>query len=188
MENHDINKEIAVVEKKLITDEAQLTELIEELIDIEEHARHERPVPHARHYRIKVDGTYHVVHSPEISCEEILRLAGQLGFLEFNVLQHFRGGHEEVIEPHAKVNLRRTGVERFTTAAKMAEVTIDTRKLQIQAGSYSLTELKTALSVDAGKVLDEVIGGEFRELTDQHRIHIKGGEIFVSHVRTGKSS
>jgi hypothetical protein len=86
------------------------------------------------------------------------------------------------------VNLRSPGIERFITVVKMVEVTIDAHKVQIQAGSYTLAELKAALSIEPGKVLDEVVGGEFRELTDEHRIHIKGGEIFVSHVRTGKSS
>ena len=187
MENNDINREIAVV-NRLITEEARMAELVEELIDIEEHARHERPVPHAEHYRIKVDGTYHVVHSPEISSEEILRLAGRQGFLVFNVVQHFCGGREELIEPHAIVNLRAPGVERFTTAARMVEITVDSRKMLIQAGSYTLAELKIALSVEPGRVLDQVIGGEFRELSDQHRIHITGCEVFVSHVRTGQSS
>lgn len=187
MKSNDSNRETAVV-NQLIAEEARVAELVEELIDIEEHARHDHPVPHARHYRIKVDGACHVVHNPEISGQEILQLAGRQGFLVFKAIQHFRSGCEEVIEPHAKVNLRSPGVERFTTVAKMVEVAIDTRKVQIQAGSYMLAELKAALSVEPGKVLDEVVGGEFRELSDKHRIHIKGGEIFVSHVRTGKSS
>lgn len=187
MKSNDSNRETAVV-NELIADEARVAELVEDLIDIEEHARHERPVPLGRHYRIKVDGAYHVVHSPEISGEEVLQLAGRQGFLVFNVIQHLRGGREEVIEPHARVNLRSPGVERFTTAAKMVGVTIDARKVRIQAGSYTLAELKAALSVESGKILDEVVGGEFRELNDKHRIHVKGGEIFVSHVRTGKSS
>lgn len=187
MKNNDSNRETAVV-NQLIAEDARVAELVEELIDIEEHARHERPVPHARHYRIKIDGAYHVVYSPEVSGEEILRLAGHQGCFVFDVIQHLRGGREEVIEPHAKVNLRSPGTERFVTAAKMVEVSIDTRKVRIQAGSYTLAELKVVLSVEPGKVLDEVVGGEFRELTDNHRIHIKGGEIFVSHVRTGKSS
>jgi hypothetical protein len=37
-------------------------------------------------------------------------------------------------------------------------------------------------------VLDQVIGGEFRELADNQTIQIVGGEIFVSHVRQGQSS
>jgi hypothetical protein len=36
--------------------------------------------------------------------------------------------------------------------------------------------------------LDEVVRGEFKPLDDNAHIDIKGGEIFVSHVRTGGSS
>jgi hypothetical protein len=36
--------------------------------------------------------------------------------------------------------------------------------------------------------LDEVVHGEFKPLDDNAHIDIKGGEIFVSHVRTGGSS
>jgi len=46
-----------------------------------------------------------------------------------------------------------------------------------------VTELKRVLGVDPSRVLDEVIGGEFKELPDNGTAHIKGGEIFVSHVR-----
>jgi hypothetical protein len=187
MNNNDINTEMAVV-KELTAEEARIAELVDELIDIEEHARHERPVPHARHYKIRVDGNYHVVDTPKISGEDILKLAGRKCPLVFNVIQHFRGGRQAVIDRYQKVDLRESGVERFTTAAEMVQVTIDSRPKDVQAGSYTLAELKVALSVDPGRVLDQVVGGEFRELSDQQRIHIKGGEIFVSHVRTGQSS
>jgi hypothetical protein len=36
--------------------------------------------------------------------------------------------------------------------------------------------------------LDEVVHGEFKPLDDNAHIHVKGGDIFVSHVRTGGSS
>jgi hypothetical protein len=36
--------------------------------------------------------------------------------------------------------------------------------------------------------LDEVVHGEFKALDDNSHIDVKGGEIFVSHVRTGGSS
>ena len=51
-----------------------------------------------------------------------------------------------------------------------------------------MTELKRVLGVDPSRVLDEVIGGEFKELPDNGMVHVKGGEIFVSHVRQGQSS
>ncbi len=58
----------------------------------------------------------------------------------------------------------------------------------MQAGTYVVSALKEALKVHPAKVLDEVIQGEFKELADPERVHVKGGEVFVSHVRRGQSS
>ncbi len=67
-------------------------------------------------------------------------------------------------------------------------VTIDGAPKEIHRGSYVVAELKAALDVDPTRALDEVINGEFKPLDDTARITIKGGEIFVSHVRQGGSS
>lgn len=68
------------------------------------------------------------------------------------------------------------------------KVTIDGTVKSIHRGSYVVQELKAALEVDPSLALDEVINGKFEPLDDTHRITIKGGEIFVSHVRQGGSS
>jgi hypothetical protein len=67
-------------------------------------------------------------------------------------------------------------------------VTVDGVRKQIHRGSYVVIELKAALDVDPSRALDQVIKGEFKPLDDTHRITIKGGEVFVSHVRQGGSS
>lgn len=67
-------------------------------------------------------------------------------------------------------------------------VTVDTVPKTVHRGSYTVAEFKEVVGVDPAKELDEVIGGEFKLLDDAARIVIKGGEIFVSHVRTGASS
>lgn len=67
-------------------------------------------------------------------------------------------------------------------------VTIDGVKKPIRRGTYVVAELKSALDVDPSRALDEVIKGEFKPLDDTQRITIKGGEVFVSHVRQGGSS
>lgn len=173
----------------LIAEEAEdLVELTEELADLEELARNERQVPHARRYKIKIDHIYHEVPRPEISGEGILKLAGKIGDLVFEVLQHFRGGREERIGYHQIVNLRTPGVERFTTVPKLVEITVDTKPVTIQAGCYVVSVLKEKVGVAADRVLDQVIHGEFKELPDQSRVSVECGEIFVSHVRRGQSS
>jgi hypothetical protein len=67
-------------------------------------------------------------------------------------------------------------------------VTINGDDKNIHRGSYLVSELKTALGVEAAKELDEVIGGDFKPLDDTARITIKGGEAFVGHARRGGSS
>ena len=72
---------------------------------------------------------------------------------------------------------------------KQIAVTIDTRRKEIAAGEYTGATLKDALGVPADYDLDQVLNGEFVEITDGAKIVLeKGGEHFVSHVRRGGSS
>ena len=137
---------------------------------------------------LKVDDKYHEWPKAHITGTQLLHLAGRDGQLVFAVFENFRHGEPELISPHAEADLRKHGVEKFTTAPKLVQVTIDGKHKPIQAGTYTVTELKRVLGVDPSRVLDEVMGGEFKELPDNGTVHIKGGEIFVSHVRQGQSS
>ena len=67
-------------------------------------------------------------------------------------------------------------------------VTVDGKLQTIHRGSHLVSELKQLWNIDASRALDEVVGGEFKPLDDNARTTIKGGEIFVSHVREGGSS
>lgn len=67
-------------------------------------------------------------------------------------------------------------------------VTVDSVRKTVHRGSYVVAEFKQKVGVNANLELDEVIDGQFKPLDDGSRIVIKGGEIFVSHVRTGGSS
>jgi hypothetical protein len=67
-------------------------------------------------------------------------------------------------------------------------VTIDGEPKSIQARSYPLDQLKDALGVPADKDLDQVIDGVIHPLSDQKPVKIKGGEQFISHVKTGGSA
>jgi len=67
-------------------------------------------------------------------------------------------------------------------------VTIDNRKVEIQAREYSVAQLKTALGVDPSRELEQVVDGKLVPLDDNAKIHVRGGESFVSHVRGGGSS
>lgn len=188
MNQEELNQELGDVKQAVAIEAVELAAIEVELADIEQYCLHGKPVPHARTYRIKVDNQYHEWPKADITGNQLLHLAGRDGHLVYEVFENFRHGEPELISPHAEANLRKHGVEKFTTAPKLVQVTIDGKPKTIQAGTYTVAELKRVLGVDPSRVLDEVIGGEFKELPDNGTAHVKGGEIFVSHVRQGQSS
>ncbi len=71
---------------------------------------------------------------------------------------------------------------------KEVAVTVDGKTSQVPEGTYVVSEFKKLVGVDPSKELDEVVHGELKALDDNQKIHIKGGEIFISHARQGGSS
>jgi hypothetical protein len=67
-------------------------------------------------------------------------------------------------------------------------VTVDGRAHHLPEGTYVVSEFKRLVGVPPSKELDEVVRGELKPLDDNQTIHIKGGEVFVSHARQGGSS
>lgn len=67
-------------------------------------------------------------------------------------------------------------------------VSVNAHEYLLHRGSWVVFELKRAVGVAADRELDEVVDGEFRPLLDDERVTLKGGEVFVSHVRQGASS
>ena len=188
MNPEGLNPELGAVEEAVAIEAVEMAAIEVELADIEHCCLHGQPVPSARAYRIKVDNQYHEWPKAHITGHQLLHLSGREGRLVFEVFENFRHGEPELISPHAEANLRKHGVEKFTTAPKLVQVTIDNEHKIIQAGTYTVTELKRVLGVDPSRVLDEVVCGEFKELPDNGTVHVKGGEIFISHVRQGQSS
>ena len=71
---------------------------------------------------------------------------------------------------------------------KEVTVTVDGRTHELPEATYIVSEFKKLVGVDGSKELDQVVHGELKPLDDNHRIHIKGGEVFISHARQGGSS
>jgi hypothetical protein len=65
---------------------------------------------------------------------------------------------------------------------------VDGKPVRVLEGNYVVSEFKRLVGVDAARELDEVVHGELRPLNDNQVIHIKGGEVFISHARSGGSS
>ena len=75
-------------------------------------------------------------------------------------------------------------------AAHIHEVTVivDGVEQKVPKGTYIVSQFKALVGVDPAKELDEVVHGQLKPLDDNAEVTIKGGEKFVSHVRTGGSS
>jgi hypothetical protein len=70
----------------------------------------------------------------------------------------------------------------------LVKITLDGKLHEVFKGDYLVGAFKSKLNVPADYELDEVINGEFKALNDEAKVDIKGGEVFVSHVRQGASS
>jgi hypothetical protein len=71
---------------------------------------------------------------------------------------------------------------------KTITVTVDGQQKQIERGNYSVAEFKSLVGVADNMDLDELVNGKFEPVDESKKLHIKGEEIFVSHVKTGQSS
>lgn len=67
-------------------------------------------------------------------------------------------------------------------------VTINGNDKQVQSKEWKVADLKAALGVDAALELEQIISGTLTPLAEDGKVHVKGGEKFVSHVRAGGSS
>jgi hypothetical protein len=67
-------------------------------------------------------------------------------------------------------------------------VTVDGKAWRVPEGTYVVSEFKKLVGVDPSKELDEVVHGELKPLDDNQKIHIRGGEVFISHARQGGSA
>jgi len=86
------------------------------------------------------------------------------------------------------IEIERHGGHQGKRHAHLVIVTIDTHPKQLRPGRYLISVLKRALGVDPSYELEQLQAGKLVPLSDDAHIHIKGGESFVSHVRSGASS
>lgn len=71
---------------------------------------------------------------------------------------------------------------------KSIKVTVDGKPFTVEKHKYLVSEFKQLVGVPPDYELDQVIDGVFTQLVDTAEIHLKNGDIFVSHVRQGGSS
>lgn len=86
-----------------------------EEVDVEDCSNSGKPVPPARHYRIRVGDEKFKVDVPHMLGREILALAGLCNIEQHALYQKLKGGETLVIAPDEKVDFTAPGVERFVT-------------------------------------------------------------------------
>ena len=92
------------------------------------------------------------------------------------------------MEPNSnEVSVAKTKPEHPQTGP-IVTVIVDTQPKEVHRGDYIVSDFKKLVGVDPTRELDQVVAGEFKPLDDNARIVIKGGEVFVSHLRTGASA
>ena len=79
-------------------------------------------------------------------------------------------------------------IENDKPEHKHIMVTVDGKSFTVEKHKYLVSEFKQLAGVAPDYELDKVIDGVFTPLVDTAEIHLKNGDIFVSHVRQGGSS
>lgn len=67
-------------------------------------------------------------------------------------------------------------------------ITINGTSKLIHRGRRTVVEIKTLGGVPLADELEQLIAGKLTPLPDAGAVTIKGGEVFVSHVRSGGSA
>lgn len=111
------DKQNGAVETEAVFDNPDLSEQggeVPELVVIEELVRQKKHIPQAKKYRIRIDKKHYEVTSAIITGREILALAAKNPD-EWKLYQ-IRAGHQPTqIAPDEIVDLRKHGIERFST-------------------------------------------------------------------------
>jgi hypothetical protein len=113
MENDKGERETPPEERVLIEGIEEIETLLEEIIDLEIHAREGKRAPRARGYRFKVNDVPYVWHAPSITGREVLTLAGLTPPEKYSLRVKVLGQKPHKVELDESVDLRRPGIEKF---------------------------------------------------------------------------
>jgi len=68
------------------------------------------------------------------------------------------------------------------------KITVNDVQREIHRGRQSVSEIKTVGEVPLNYMLEHLINGKLTPLDDNGSVVIKGGEIFIGHIKDGASS
>ncbi len=111
-----------------------------------------------------------------------------LGVPSSDIFERIVDGETKSLEDNTTVII--IGGELFLSRLRehKVEVTVDHEHDHVFPGPYIVSTFKEIVHVPPSKVLEQVVAGELKLLEDTETIVIRGGEVFLSHVRTGGSS
>ena len=67
-------------------------------------------------------------------------------------------------------------------------ITINDTERSIHRGRQTVVEIKAVGEVTLNHELEQIIDGKFVPLEDNGSVVIKGGEVFISHIKNGGSA
>lgn len=70
----------------------------------------------------------------------------------------------------------------------VANIIVDNTHYKVREGDWVVSDLKSAVGVDASKVLAEISPHGLNDLDDGNVVHVRDGTRLMSHARTGASS
>jgi hypothetical protein len=173
-----------------MTDERQEPKPEEAEVDLLDYAGRGEAVPHARYYRVTVDGEKYRVETPEPTGKALLDLAGKSPW-GFELIEEFAHPHEnDVVDPGEKVNLRKPGLKGFITAHKeIVSIFIQGNPYEIKRGEWTVAQILALVGkTPEGYILLEEKDGPPVPVPEDRPIKIRGGELFFVQVKSGGSS
>lgn len=158
-------------------------------IDLLEFAERGEEVPHAREYRVRIDGETVKVDTPCPTGEALLCKVGKRP-CAFELIEEFVHRDNDVVEPNEKVNLRKHGLKGFITAHKeIVTIFINGDPYPIERGERTVVEILSKVDqTPEGYTLMEEKGGPPLPSPPNLPVEICGCEIFHSQAQTGGSS
>jgi sulfur carrier protein ThiS len=158
-------------------------------IDLLEFAQRGAEIPHAKAYRVRVDGQEVRVETPCPTGELLLNKVGKRS-CAFELIEEFVHHENNVVEPGEAVNLRKPGLKGFITAHKeVVTIFINGDPYKIDRGERTVADILSKVDqTPAGYILMEEKDGPPLPVPDNKPVRIHGCETFHSQVRSGGSS
>ena len=158
-------------------------------VDIFEHSQRGEDIPHARAYRVRIDGEAFRIDTQHPTGEQLLQKVHKRP-CAFELIAEFVHHKNDVVEPKEQVDLRQKGLKGFITAhTEIVTIFINGDPYQIERGQRTVAEIlaKVGQSPEGYDLFEEKDGPPMPVSPDRP-VHIQGCEIFHTQPRSGGSS